>query len=132
MKNKGTIITVSVCLAIIIAVAIYFFVIRKKKTTSTSGTTPSSGSSSSSTPPTVAPTAGLYTDSNYPLRQGSGGNRVKALQSGLNLTFASGLDIDGKFGSKTEAACRICLNTASITQADMGRLKIDDKYRQYV
>ncbi len=137
MKNKGTIITVSVCLVIIIALAIYFFVFKKNKTATSSSISsiPSSGSSSSSSGSSssaILPVVGLYTDSSYPLRRNSGGNRVKALQLGLNLTYGAGLTVDGKFGSNTENACRTYLKATAVTQSMMGQLIIDDKYRQYV
>jgi hypothetical protein len=40
----------------------------------------------------------------FPLKQGSKGLKVKQLQAGLNIKDNAGLDVDGIFGPKTEAA----------------------------
>jgi len=43
----------------------------------------------------------------YPaIQQGSKGNVVKAFQRGINIVLGSGLDVDGEFGPKTQAACQ--------------------------
>mgnify|MGYP003112318015 FL=1 len=45
-----------------------------------------------------------YTDKGFPLRKGSGGDKVKALQKFLNDAGSYGLAVDGKFGNLTENA----------------------------
>ena len=50
------------------------------------------------TPPTYS-----YTNDAFPLKRGSGGDVVKVVQTFLNSQGAN-LDVDGKFGPKTEEA----------------------------
>ena len=49
----------------------------------------------------------FYSDESFPLKKGSGGDKVKALQGFLNdSNSANNLDVDGKFGPLTEAALK--------------------------
>jgi hypothetical protein len=49
----------------------------------------------------------FYSDESFPLKKGSGGDKVKALQRFLNNANSThNLDVDGKFGSLTEAALK--------------------------
>ena len=52
------------------------------------------------------------------LKQGSSGNSVKWLQYFLNQAVGAGLNIDGKFGSKTYAALRQFQNKANLKLID--------------
>ena len=52
------------------------------------------------------------------LKQGSSGNSVKWLQYFLNQAVGAGLNIDGKFGSKTYAALRQFQNKANLKLKD--------------
>lgn len=52
------------------------------------------------------------------LKQGSSGNSVKWLQYFLNQAIGAGLNIDGKFGSKTYAALRQFQNKAKLKLID--------------
>ena len=52
------------------------------------------------------------------LKQGSSGNSVKWLQYFLNQAIGAGLNIDGKFGSKTYAALRQFQNKANLKLVD--------------
>jgi LPXTG-motif cell wall-anchored protein len=45
-----------------------------------------------------------YSGRGFPLKKGSGGNKVVALQKYLNESGSYGLDVDGKFGNKTKGA----------------------------
>ncbi len=64
---------------------------------------------------------------NYPLKKGSKGDRVKALQNALsnnvgcrNILSARGIALpvaDGDFGSKTENALRACYNVSQVNEA---------------
>jgi len=47
-----------------------------------------------------------FTSSSFPLKNGSGGDRVKALQIFLNTSGSYGLIVDGKFGPATETALK--------------------------
>ena len=55
-------------------------------------------------PSAVGQVAGKYTDDSFPLKKGSGGDRVKSLQKFLNASSGYSLVIDGKFGNQTESA----------------------------
>lgn len=53
--------------------------------------------------------AGVYVDEalNFPtLRKGATGDRVKQIQQALNEEMDAGLEVDGSFGAKTEAAVK--------------------------
>ena len=55
-------------------------------------------------PSAVGQVAGKYTDDSFPLKKGSGGDRVKSLQKFLNASSGYSLVVDGKFGNQTESA----------------------------
>jgi len=55
-------------------------------------------------PNAVTQVAGKYTDDSFPLKKGSGGERVKSLQKFLNASSGYNLVVDGKFGNLTESA----------------------------
>lgn len=55
-------------------------------------------------PSAVTQVAGKYTDDSFPLKKGSGGDRVKSLQKFLNASSGYNLVVDGKFGNQTESA----------------------------
>lgn len=55
-------------------------------------------------PSAVSQVAGKYTDDSFPLKKGSGGERVKSLQKFLNASSGYSLVVDGKFGNQTESA----------------------------
>lgn len=55
-------------------------------------------------PSAVSQVAGKYTDDSFPLKKGSGGERVKSLQKFLNNASGYSLVVDGKFGNQTESA----------------------------
>ena len=55
-------------------------------------------------PSAVGQVAGKYTDDSFPLKKGSGGERVKSLQKFLNASSGYSLVVDGKFGNLTESA----------------------------
>lgn len=68
--------------------------------------------------------AGTSAESNFPLKYGSRGERVKALQAYINKMWGLApvscdympLAEDGIFGAKTEASCELFLNTKEITE----------------
>ena len=47
-----------------------------------------------------------YSDKGFPLKKGSGGSKVEALQEYLNDVGDYGLVVDGKFGKNTESAVK--------------------------
>lgn len=111
--NKSTTITLAICL-VAIGVALYFFVFRKKSSSQTSTTKLPSASGSTTTPST--PSA-KYTDDSFPLQLNSGGAKVKYLQLFLNNEYGAGLVVDGKFGPKTEAACKKNFKTPVVAES---------------
>ena len=54
----------------------------------------------------------------FPLKVGSKGLKVKQLQAGLNLKNNAKLDVDGKFGSKTQSALKKYYGITSLSQYD--------------
>lgn len=58
-----------------------------------------------------------WTVDEFPLKQGSKGNRVKQLQAGLNILKNANLDIDGKFGTKTMAELKEHFNLEQLTES---------------
>ena len=52
----------------------------------------------------VAVVSNSYKNQGFPLKKGSGGKRIKALQEFLNLASGYNLVVDGKFGNLTESA----------------------------
>lgn len=56
--------------------------------------------------------------SEFPLKSGSKGMKVKQLQAGLNLLKKTKLDVDGKFGPKTLAALKKHFNISQVSQYD--------------
>tara|TARA_Y100000592_G_C5442094_1_gene303983 strand:- start:248 stop:832 length:585 start_codon:yes stop_codon:yes gene_type:complete len=96
--NKGLKITLIALGVIGTGVGLYFL-LRKPKNPNIPNTpnTPSSPN----TPTTPV--------SEFPLKRGSKGDKVKQLQRYLNINYSSGLVVDGDFGPKTQAA----LNTAT-------------------
>lgn len=52
----------------------------------------------------VSTISGNYTDKGFPLKKGSGGEKVKSLQRYLNNASGYNLVVDGKFGNLTESA----------------------------
>lgn len=90
----------------------YFLKKRKEKqqfAASIKGTTTSSSSSG------VRSFSCMYLDSSFPLKFGTCGTNVKKLQNYLN-SKGSGLDTDGKFGPKTEAAVQKVFGTKTVSQ----------------
>ena len=90
----------------------YFMKKRKEKkmmmsmpppTTSGGGSSSSGGGSS-------------YSSSGFPLKKGSGGSEVKALQKYLNSVGKYGLVVDGKFGSKTADALKRWNGKTSVSE----------------
>lgn len=86
-----------------------YFLLRKKK----NGSEPTNGGG--------GPFSGLiptskYTDDSFPLKNGSGGEKVKKLQKWLNDNHNAGLVVDGKFGPKTEEALKTHTNNTEATQ----------------
>jgi len=96
--NKGLKITLIALGVIGTGVGLYFL-LRKPKNPNIPNTpnTPSSPN----TPTTPV--------SEFPLKRGSKGDKVKELQKFLNIKYSSGLVVDGDFGPKTQGA----LNTAT-------------------
>ena len=90
----------------------YFLKKRKEKqqfAASIKGTTTSSSSSG------VRSFSCMYSDSSFPLKFGTCGTNVKKLQNYLN-SKGSGIDTDGKFGPKTEAAVQKVFGTKTLSQ----------------
>jgi len=56
----------------------------------------------------------LYDSYGFPLKRGSGGDKVSLLQKFLNENSGSNLRIDGKFGSNTEKALRDWQNKENV------------------
>lgn len=52
------------------------------------------------------PSPRMYTNQDFPLKLGSGGNRVANIQRALNLFVAAGLKVDGKWGARTNDAMK--------------------------
>lgn len=95
MKNKGIIFAVLGALGTGVISYFVYDRLRKKPSAGDSGTGSSFGPYDSSGTSSVA------TDS-FPLKKGSKGERVKALQRFLNTENSSGLSVDGIFGANTE------------------------------
>ncbi len=95
--NKKKIIII-VIIAIILG-AILYFILRKPKTLTASTGTPS-----------VNPDA-------FPLKLGSKGSEVTAVQKYLNSKYNAGLVTDGDWGPATDAAVLKYLNRDNVSQA---------------
>lgn len=113
MKNKNLIITIVICVLLIGGTVgfLYWFDQKDKKADEEKGASgTSSGSSSTTTPTTPKPAVEVF-----PLKKGSKGDYVKALQTQLNLYISYNyftlkvkppyqtLSVDGDFGARTEA-----------------------------
>ncbi len=108
----------------IISVVIYA-VLKSKKDKSTNSTNLNFNADTGGSQTSTGNTTGNGTntggssnlpDSTFPLKKGSTGKYVKALQKGLNQKFFSKLSEDGKFGSKTQAAVERYLDPITIKQ----------------
>lgn len=108
MKNRGWIIGA----VIMLLAAVLVFLLRKKIFPGLYGTE------------TDDTASGTGTASEFPLKSGSRGEKVKKLQAHINkmwgLTPVSRdympLAEDGIFGVKTEAACELFLNTKTVSE----------------
>ncbi|HPI31242.1 MAG TPA: peptidoglycan-binding domain-containing protein [Bacteroidales bacterium] len=109
MKNKTPILIFIVIIALI-ATAIFLFKDKifgkpdkaeddKENKTTASGTAPSS-------------------NNEFPLKNGTKGLKVKQLQAGLNILKKTNLNIDGKFGPKTEKALKKHFGITKLTEYD--------------
>ena len=97
-SNKTTYLLIAGIVAV--GGVIAFLMIRKKRKAQLDLSytpTPSGGGSSS---------GGSYSGRGFPLKKGSGGAKVKALQRYLNDVGSYGLVVDGKFGNLTEGAVK--------------------------
>ncbi len=95
--NKKKIIII-VIIAIILGVILYFILRKPKPAALPSGSTP------------VNP-------DNFPLKIGSTGTEVKAVQKYLNDKYSAGLVVDGSWGPATDAAVQKYLNRDNVSQA---------------
>jgi len=109
MKNKKVIIIIVVILLIMSAIIGYTVYKKKQRQkmmegVTKGGTTPISGSSSSG--------GGVQYSDEFPLKVGSKGNNVIALQYAINEgcpEISTEIGVDGDFGPQTEAAADACL-----------------------
>lgn len=60
--------------------------------------------------------------SDFPLQKGSRGSKVRDVQRYLNMRYRSGLEEDGIWGSKTEAAINKNERTSSLSSADYAKM----------
>jgi peptidoglycan hydrolase-like protein with peptidoglycan-binding domain len=100
-----------------------YFYFRKKEENKTGGGQSSSSGSSS-------PSGFCRYDDSFPLKHGSCGNKVTALQKILHVlgadlgnTGSKGDGVDGKYGDKTQAAVKKFMGKTTVSQADVERLK---------
>jgi len=117
MKNKGLTAILIIVLPMSV-VGIYYLVkyILKKRAEKAAATVPPA-SKPGTVPPSVKPATQV---SVFPLKNGSRGNEVRALQTYLNGKMPAPmakLTVDGIFGAKTEAAVKSVFNTSSVTEA---------------
>ncbi len=104
-KQNKTKLALGIGIGILVIGTIAFVLIKRKKRKALANQyldTPSGSGSSSS----GSSSGGSYSRRGFPLKKGSGGNEVKALQKYLNSVNNYGLVVDGKFGSKTENALK--------------------------
>lgn len=99
-----------------------YFYFRKKEENESGDQSSPSGSSS--------PSGFCKYDDSFPLKHGSCGNKVTALQKILHVlgadlgkTGSKGDGVDGKYGDKTEAAVKKFIGKTTVSLADVERLK---------
>ena len=104
--NKGLKITL-ISLGLIGTGVGLYFLLRKPKNPNIPNTpnTPSSPN----TPTTPV--------SEFPLKRGSKGDKVKELQRFLNIKYSSGLVVDGDFGPKTQGALNTATGLSQVSQS---------------
>lgn len=112
---KGKKVFLIILIVALVAVAVYF--ISKKLKNKNGGETPGGGGTS-----VTGNTGGSkYTDDSFPLKKNSGGDHVKTIQRVCNVVSGNDslLEVDGKWGSKTDAAVKKYLATdGSISLSD--------------
>lgn len=113
LKNKKMIIAFAV-LALILTVV--FFIRRKRKAEEADKAIAGGGSSATSSgvatlPATSFPLTPYSIAKEYTASAGSYGQQIANLQKICNDKFGKGLDVDGKFGPKSEAAFLTCFGS---------------------
>lgn len=99
-NKKGNTYLIIAGVVVVLGVGAYMFLKRRqKKKMDLLYDVPSNSSSSSS-----SSGGGSYSGRGFPLKKGSGGSQVVALQKYLNDVGSYGLDVDGKFGNLTKGA----------------------------
>jgi hypothetical protein len=74
----------------------------------------------------------IWKDDSFPLKKWSSGERVKKLQTALNQVInGTKLDVDGKFGSKTEEAVNKFKIAANFTSGSNGTVT-EQEYNAFV
>ncbi len=101
MKANKKKIIIIVVIALILG-AILYFILRK----------PKAPDASTATPGSTPVDSGVF-----PLKLGSKGSEVKALQSYLNNKYGASLVVDGSWGPATGAAVMQFLNRDNVSQA---------------
>ena len=117
-----------IIIAIIILTGIFVYMYwRKRKNAKEIGEStkenPGKGSANTTKSPEAPKT--ILTDSVYPWKEGTTGNNVAGIQSGLNAAFDAGLKVDGIFGAKTKTALQKFLEISTITSYE-NRIQIID------
>ncbi len=83
------------------------------------------GTGSSTTTPRPSSFSCLY-DDQFPLQYGSCGSNVETWQRYLNTYYNANLSVDGKFGSRTEAATKSHPAFGNMSQFHLGRVNMVD------
>lgn len=105
LKNKKFIIAAVSVLALVLA-ALFF--IRKKKNDEASSSFPT-GALTTEHPNASFPLTPYSKAGEYSTAAGSYGQQIANLQQKCNDKYGAGLDVDGKYGPKTEAAVKTYL-----------------------
>ena len=134
MKKKAVIIIIVIVIVILIGVAVYLFVkggkdkngkkdSKKDTDTDDGGITPPIGTIPSGTIPSGGGTTQVV--ASFPLKKGSKGTNVEALQRALasnpcltqlNVNKVTVPTADGNFGPITEKALKTCFNVTSVSE----------------
>lgn len=103
MKNKKTLLAIGG--GLLTALGIYLVAsLLKKKPQSFGEIVTDTKETLTDLPNVIKQATGNYSDDSFPLKKGSGGKNVEALQKYLNKSGNYNLKVDGKFGEKTESA----------------------------
>ena len=118
MKKTLIIIAILILIAVGAILAIKYFKKKKATGSASTGTKPLPGT-------TMPPVSG--NSATFPLKKGSKGIQVTALQHSLNALYGANLTEDGQFGAQTYNAVKSFLKTATVSEQQYNKLLADAK-----